>query len=252
VTPTVTSTVTPSITPSATPAPFAPNQISNLQYWFDAASGSSASSWTNYGLLGGSATQATATFQPAVKTNSVFGSWTGKTMNFVNRDNMSAIGVSYTNYSSSTIFNVMKINSRAAGGTGTMIGWRIWDNGNFSGINNQMLTSAQATPSPISNFTGAYSGATFSGNVGNPLLMSVIYNGNTSQVIELNDTVLTNITGGTNYLSGNTIVFGTNVGVDNANNFEVAEHIVYNKVLTDTEFTQVENYLKTKYQYSSW
>jgi hypothetical protein len=28
--------------------------------------------------------------------------------------------------------------------------------------------------------------------------------------------------------------------------------IVYNKVLSPTEFSQVETYLKTKYQYSSW
>jgi hypothetical protein len=161
--------------------------------------------------------------------------------------------VSNTNYSSSTIFNVMKINSRGLGSGSTMVGWRMWQGGNFSAINNQMLTSAIISPSVSdSNFTGAYSGASFSGNVGNPLLMSVIYDGNTSQTIELNDTVLTNYTGGTNYLSGNTIVFGTNSGVDNNNNFEIAEHIVYNKVLTPTEFLQVENYLKTKYQYSSW
>jgi hypothetical protein len=200
--------------------------------------------------LGGSVTQATAIFQPTKRTNTVFGTWTGTTMIFANRDNMTGT-VSNTNYSSSTIFNVMRINVKQNGPIGSMVGWRIWQGGDFSKINNQMLTSSDSTPN-LAVTTGAFSGSSFSGNVGNPLLLSIIYNGNTSQTVELNDVVLTNSSGGTNYLSGNTIVFGTNVGVDNNNNFEIAEHIVYNKVLTPTEFLQVENYLKTKYQYSSW
>jgi hypothetical protein len=200
--------------------------------------------------LGGSVTQATATFQPTKRTNTVFGTWTGTTMIFANRDNMTGT-VANTNYSSSTIFNVMRINSKQNGFIGTMVGWRQWQGGDFAKINNQMLTSSDSTPN-LANTTGPYSGTSFSGNVGNPLLISVIYNGNISQTVELNDVVLANINGGTNYLSGNTIVFGTNGGVDNNNNFEIAEHIVYNKVLTPTEFSQVETYLKTKYQYSSW
>jgi hypothetical protein len=200
--------------------------------------------------LGGSVTQATAAFQPTKRTNTVFGTWTGTTMIFANRDVMTGT-VANTNYSSSTIFNVMRINAKQNGFIGNMVGWRIWQGGDFSKINNQILTSSDSTPN-LAVSTGAFSGNSFSGNVGNPLLISVVYNGNTSQTFELNDVVLTNVSGGTNYLSGNTIQFGTNGGIDNNNNFEIAEHIVYNKVLSPTEFLQVENYLKTKYQYSSW
>ena len=253
ITPTITSTITPtpSITPSSTPAPFSPNQISNLQYWFDAVSGSSVSSWTNYGLLGGSITQANATFQPEKKTNTVFGSWTGTTMKFVNRDNFAGTFTN-VNFSASTLFSVFRQVTRNS--SGDIIGYRIWDGS--ANVFQQWL-SKQSSPNGT-GFNLPFSGVSYgTTDLLTPTLLSIETSGLTQGTafidMEINDaTQVMTYSASTAYLSGNTLAIGGNSGFNGTNDVEFAEFIVYNKVLNPTEFLQVEDYLKTKYQYSSW
>ena len=257
-TPTITKTVTPTRTssptptPSSTPPPFSPISISNLQYWFDASSGSSVSSWTNYGSLGGNISQGDSTLQPEVKTDSFMGAWTGTTMRFLNRDRMTGTFAN-VNFSAATQFLVYKQVSRAT--FGDIIGYRIWDGS--SNIFSQWLSR---TSTPVgAGFYYPFSGYTMSGNtlVGSPTLISAKTSGVTQGTafidMEINDTTqVMNTTGSTAYLSGNTFVVGGVTTFGGTNDVEFAELIVYNKVLNPTEFLQVENYLKNKYQYNTW
>jgi hypothetical protein len=251
-TPTITPTITLTISPSSTPGPFNPGRISNLQYWFDASSGSSVSTWTNYGLLGGNVSQTDSLFQPEVKTNSTMGAWTGTTMRFFNRDNMFGT-TSNVNYSSSTMFVVFKQVLRAT--FGDVIGYRVWDN--TSNIFQQWLSRTSA---PVgTGFNLPFSGVSYPDPtlLDTPNLISIKTSGvtlGTSFVsMDINDIpqVMTSSTG-TGYLSGNTIQFGGNTGFNNQNDVEFAEFLLYNKVLNNSEFQLVEDYLKTKYQYSTW
>lgn len=252
-TPTQTSTVTPtpSITPSATPAPFEPNQISNLQFWFMGNSGATSSSWTNYGLLGGSVTQGTLGNQPVVKTNTVFGTWTGTSMNFLSTDFMTGTFTN-TNYSSSTIYCVYRQPTIA--NAGDPIAWRLWNTTTVA-YQHQSRTS-----SPANGIAWAYlfQGTAITGStyVNIPILSKIIASGTTSATsfgnLFLNENLIANgYTGATAPISATTVQFGSNT-FNTFINTEIAELVVYNKNLSSSEQTQVENYLKTKYQYSSW
>jgi hypothetical protein len=257
-TPTITKTVTPTRTssptptPSSTPPPFSPISISNLQYWFDASSGSSVSSWTNYGSLGGNISQGDSTLQPEVKTDSFMGAWTGTTMRFLNRDRMTGTFAN-VNFSAATQFLVFKQVSR--GTFGDIIGYRIWD-----GSSNVFSQWLSRTSTPIGNaFNLPFSGISLSNTalVGSPSLISIETSGLTqgSALIdmEINDvTQVMTYSASTAYLSGNTFVVGGVTTFGGTNDVEFAELIVYNKVLNPTEFLQVENYLKNKYQYNTW
>jgi hypothetical protein len=251
-TPTVTPTITLTMTPSPTSGPFNPSRISNLQYWFDASSGASVSSWTNYGLLGGSITQSASTLQPEVKTDSFMGAWTGTTMRFVNSDRMTGTFAN-VNFSASTQFLVFKQVSRAT--FGDIIGYRIWDGS--SNIFSQWLSR---TSTPIGNaFNLPFSGISLSNTalVGSPSLISIETSGTTQGTalidMEINDvTQVMTYSASTAYLSGNTFIVGGVTATNGTNDVEFAELIVYNKVLTPSEFLEVENYLKTKYDYPTW
>jgi hypothetical protein len=257
-TPTITKTITPTLTssptptPSSTPPPFSPISISNLQYWFDASSGSSVSSWTNYGSLGGNISQGDSTLQPEVKTDSFMGAWTGTTMRFLNRDRMTGTFAN-VNFSASTQFLVFKQVSRAT--FGDIIGYRIWD-----GSSNVFSQWLSRTSTPIGNaFNLPFSGISLSNTalVGSPSLISIETSGTTQGTalidMEINDvTQVMTYSASTAYLSGNTFVVGGVTTFGGTNDVEFAELIVYNKVLNPTEFLQVENYLKTKYESSSW
>jgi hypothetical protein len=63
-------------------------------------------------------------------------------------------------------------------------------------------------------------------------------------------------TGTKTALGGSTIVttqqFGIDPGSPSGQNIQVFEFLAYNRKLNETEFNNVVNYLKTKYQYSTW
>jgi hypothetical protein len=180
------------------------------------------------------------------------GAWTGTTMRFFNRDNMFGT-TSNVNYSSSTMFVVFKQVLRAT--FGDVIGYRVWDNS--SNIFQQWLSRTSA---PVgTGFNLPFSGVSYPDPtlLDTPNLISIKTSGvtlGTSFIsMDINDIpqVMTSSTG-TGYLSGNTIQFGGNTGFNNQNDVEFAEFLLYNKVLNNSEFQLVEDYLKTKYEYLTW
>jgi hypothetical protein len=246
---TTTNTPTPTNTPSKTPPPFVPSSLSNLQYWFDATSGLTydifynVSNWTNYGLLGSTVNQGTVSRQPKLSLSSTLGSYTGYAVGFTNRAYMSATFGS-ANYSSSTVFSVMKINGTSGAGwsidifdTGTnnySWSWQSYDTGSTSIVRKTpgSSTSPSRTKAPLLLATSGTSSSFFTASFNDALGTSgtSIYTGTTATQFE----------------------FGYEPGINTSTNIEVFEYIVYNRVLTSTEYANVMNYLKTKYQYNTW
>ena len=236
-TPTATIGLTPTPTPSATPAPFNPLALGNLQLWFLSTSGATSSSWTNLGLLGGSANQGNPSFQPTIITDTL-GSFTGTAVNYFANDNQ-GIGFTLTNYSASTIFAVMKFNafdSNNQNWTSNLVG---------SGVCAIITTNSPGllkNPDIIESPFGSQLG---------PLLMASSGQSNSFLSVSFNDSLGSSIgsfTGVDDASSFNIGSAGTNVDNDTS----VFELMIYNKVLTSSEYAQVVNYLKTKYQYNTW
>jgi hypothetical protein len=149
-----------------------------------------------------------------------------------------------TNYSSSTVFSVVKINSTdatgwsidlySAGANNSSWVWQSRNTGQTSIVykNPGTSTSPNRTISPLllgtSGTTGSFFTASFNDVLG---------------------------TSGTTTFTGTTATlfdFGYDPGSSTSTNIEVYEQLVYNRVLTSTEYGNVMNYLKTKYQYNTW
>lgn len=232
-TPTNTTTTTP--TPSSTPAPFSPSGLTNLQFWFMSNSGSSVSSWTNYGLLGSNVSQGTASKQPQILTGRTLGSYTGTSVYFGDNDFMTNAGFSSTNFSASSIFSVTKGGDTVP----PQPGWAIVLSGT-SGIVWDYQQNGQITRKRPGSYT-------FSGSPG-PLLLCT--SGNTTGYTgSFNDFIPTSAT--TTYTAST--VTRLDFGYDGTNgNVEIFEFIAYDRVLTTSEYDDVVDYLKTKYQYNTW
>ena len=244
-TPTITNTQTPTNTGSPTPTPSATPSIpiSDLQHWYISTNSVSVSSWTNLGLLGGSLS-ASVPNQPALITSSL-GSYSGQAVEFTGSDEMGG-SFSSTSYSGLTSFAVVK-----------------WKNaGTYAGIYNGAFTSQNDDTGANNQFVPTYQ------NASNPYL-SV---GNSNSISQLpmiysisgtpgqwearydakssNFTTSLNVSAATPSASSMTIA----VAPDGATqpNLTVFEYIVYNRKLSAGEYTQVINYLKSKYNYASW
>jgi hypothetical protein len=235
-TPTTTPTLTP--TPSSTPPPpLDPLSLGNLQHWYLSTSGATASSWTNLGLLGGSVSQGNPAEQPSIITETL-GSFTGTAVNYINGDRMVG-GFTRTDFSSSTIFWIAKINS-----VDIARGWGIVMGDSISGIN----TGIQTFPLQISrdpNFNEAPA-------LGKPELL-LAASGTTGSFFNatFND-LLPNDTGAfTGGDFSDVLNIGDNQG-QTTSDISIFEFLVYNRLLTNSEYLQVVNYLKTKYQYNTW
>ena len=233
----LTPTPTQTQTPSATPAPFNPLSLGNLQLWFLSTSGATSSSWSNLGLLGGSANQGNPSFQPTIITDTL-GSFTGTAVNYFANDNQ-GIGFTSTNYSASTIFAVMKFNafdSNNQNWTSNLVG---------SGVCAIITTNSPGllkNPDIIASPFGSQLG---------PLLMASSGQSNSFLSVSFNDSLGSSIgsfTGVDDAVSFNIGSSGTNVDNDTS----VFELMIYNKTLSSSEYAQVVNYLKTKYQYNTW
>jgi uncharacterized delta-60 repeat protein len=233
-TPTPTNTPTPSSTP---PPPFDPLSLGNLQHWYLSTSGATASSWTNSGLLGGSINQGNAAEQPSVITETL-GSFTGTAVNYINGQRQSG-GFTNTNFSSTTIFFVAKLNS-----VDTARGWSIILGSSSTGLSSAIQTfPLQIAKNP--NFNEAPP-------LGKPELL-ISASGTTGSFFEatFNDLQPQDI--GPN--SGGDFSNFLNVGDNQAqttSDISIFEYMIYNRVLTSSESAQVVNYLKSKYQYNSW
>lgn len=239
-TPTNTGTLTPTPTPSSTPPPFSPSSLTDLQHWYLSTSGASVSSWTNYGLLGGSITQGTGSLQPSIASETL-GSYTGQSVYYASRDNMSGTFTS-ANYSSSTVFAVMKIFNTDANG------WAIQvrSAGNTSWFWQSRNT---ATTSRVEKNPGSYISPT---RVIQPLLLATSGTSSSFFTASFNDVIPTS---GSTSQSGTTatqLLFGEDPGTSSSTQISMFEFIVYNRVLTTSEYANVMSYLKTKYQYNTW
>jgi hypothetical protein len=241
-TPTNTATGTPTPTPSSTPPPFSPSGLTNLQLWFLSTSGASVSSWTNYGLLGGSVSQAVGSRQPQIITGTL-GSYTGQTVQYTDRDYMQGT-FSSTNYSSSTVFAVMKVNNTDPNG---------WSIDLYSAGANNTSWQWQSRVSANTSITRKNPGSSTSANrTINPLLLATSGTTGSFFTASFNDVLGTS--GTTTYIGTTATLFdfGYDPGTSTSTNIEVYEQLVYNRVLTSGEYAQVINYLKTKYQYNTW
>ena len=238
-TPTPTNTETPTPTPSATPS----IPTSNLQQWYISTDSVSVSSWTNLGLLGGSLT-ASVPNQPALITSSL-GSYSGQAVEFTGSDEMGG-SFSSTSYSGLTSFAVVK-----------------WKNaGTYAGIYNGAFTSQNDDTGANNQFVPTYQNSSNPylsvGNSNNISELPMIYSisGTPGQWDARYDAKSHNITATLNVSAATPSAVSMTIAVapDGATqpNLTVFEYIVYNRKLSDGEYTQVMNYLKTKYNYASW
>ena len=149
-----------------------------------------------------------------------------------------------TNYSSSTVFSVMKVN-----GTDPQ-GWSVYLYS--TGLNNfswEWQSRAAATTSVARKNPGS---STSAARTIAPLLLATSGTTGSFFTASFNDVLGTS---GTTTYTGTTATlfdFGYEPGISTSTNIEVYEQLVYNRVLTATEYGNVINYLKTKYQYNTW
>jgi uncharacterized delta-60 repeat protein len=220
-----------------------PANVSGLRYWFKSDNSATVSSWTNFGTLGGSVTQGTGANQPAIVTNATLGTYVGPSVSFVGRDWMAGTFTS-ANYTASTVFSVVKINATDANG------WNIGLSG--SGVNNRVWewqSRDTATTSVARNQAGSSVSPT---RTKDPLLLVTSGESGSYFTATFNDALGTSGSSTYTGVTATLFNFGYDPGVSSTTNIEVFEQLVYNRVLTSTEVNQVINYLKTKYQYSSW
>lgn len=241
VSPTVSPTVTTSPTPSSTPPAFSPSGVTNLQHWYISNSGATVSSWTNYGLLGGSATQSVAANQAQIVTGATLGSYTGQAVQFDNCRDFYSANTSSISTSAHTSYLVYKPFSTS------ILGWAI-----------QTKTGSTNTWY-YQNYYNANSGITAS-NVGsyitnrNTAAQLIISSGNSSSITASRNDVLgiSSATIASSATTANFLEFGYDAGATISQGIQVFEWIFYNKELSALEHSNVISYLKTKYQYGTW
>jgi hypothetical protein len=248
-TPTITNTQTTTVspTPSSTPPPFSPSGLTDLQFWFMSSSGSSASSWTNYGSLGGTVVQSVGAFQPQVLTGQTLGSFTGTSMRFANRDFMTGSTTS-TSFSAETIFAVVKRTSPLSQGWAitmynnlnptSFTGNYVWYYQSYQFPENLSLVNAKPTIVRMPFTTNVLLTSS-----GDGAFLSATTNGS------FTNSATSTLTGSTNVVR---LDFGYDPSSDLGQIHDVFEFIAYNRLLSASEYNNVMNYLKTKYQYSTW
>jgi hypothetical protein len=242
ITPSITSsptnTVTP--TPSSTPTVFSPSGVTNLQLWFMSNSGATTSSWTNYGLLGGSATQSVAIQQPSIESGITLGTgFTGTAVRFVKPSIGYTGSTSNTSVTAHTQYMVYKPV------TPTPAGWYI---SLASGTSYSFGYGQTSSASSVANYKGTINFSPI--NTASLLISS----GNSSNMYgTINGSFSTSGTSGS--YTGTTLsrYLISSDGPDNyTQNVYMFEWLYYNRELTTTEHNNVVNYLKTKYVYSGW
>ena len=230
----------PTPTPSATPAPVIP--VSNLQHWYVSTDGPSVSSWTNRGLLGNAITNVDVATQPQLLTSSL-GSYSGQAYEFLNQDDLFG-SFNPVTYSGLTTFMVAKWLSNNTSG---VYGGSFTETNELFGGNQVYTTTYGAT--------SALSLANSNAVAGQPLIYSVSGTpGVFNAVYDIKSNVFT-IPLNSPQPTPAPIEF---LQIESASvsspvvNLTIFEYIVYNRVLSASEYLQVINYLKTKYNYASW
>jgi hypothetical protein len=251
-TPTSTSTPTPTVTqtptqtgsptPSATPPPFSPSGLTDLQQWYLSTDGASVSQWDNKGLLGGFVSQGTGSLQPQI-VSSTLGSFSGDSVQYQGRDFMSG-GFTSTNYSSSTVFAVMKIVQTDGNGWSIDLSSAGTNNNAWSWQSRNTSTTSIARKNPGSSTSPT--------RIIQPLLLASSGTSGSFFTASYNDSIGTSGTTTLTGTSATNLAFGYDPGTSSSTNIEMFEFIVYNRVLTTIEHDNVINYLKTKYEYNTW
>jgi hypothetical protein len=239
-TPTITPTTTPTLTPtpsSTPPPPFNPLSLGNLQHWYLSTSGATAASWTNLGLLGGALTQGDPLLRPSIITDTL-GSFSGLAVNYTNSDNQFS-SFPLENYSGGTIFKVMKRNTTGTGNWTSTLG------GSFGGV---MLFGTN--PLEIQKDPTAYQ-AEPAIPVGDPILITASGESPTFFTAAFNDAISPFPAPVSRPDLSDFLGIGDNTG-QTGNDTSIFEFLIYNRLLNSSEYAQVVNYLKTKYQYSTW
>ena len=241
ITPSVSPTVTTSPTPSSTPPVFSPSGVTNLQLWYMSNSGATVSSWTNYGLLGGSATQSVAANQAQIISNGTLGSYTGQTVQFDNARDFYSANTSSLSTSAHTSYLVYKpIQSAPAGWA---LGLRTTTNYAWY-YQNWQSTNSGITASNVGSYIT-------NRNTASQLIVS---SGNSSSITATRNDVLgiSSATIASSATTSNILELGYDAGITNTQTIQVFEWIFYNKELSASEHSNVISYLKTKYQYGTW
>jgi hypothetical protein len=237
-TPTQTSTGTPTPTPSSTPL----IPTSNLQHWYVSTENATVSSWGNKGLLGTGLTNSDVATQPQLVTSSL-GSYSGQAYEFLNQDDLFGT-FSATTYTGLTTFMVAKWLSNNTSG---VYGGAFTETNELFGGNNRYLTTYVGTASLSAGDSNSVAGQ--------PLIYSV---SGTPGVFSASYDIKSNVFTTSLNSSGATPAAVSFLQIESASvsspvvNLTIFEYIVYNRKLTSTEFADVINYLKTKYNYASW
>ena len=234
-TPTATATSTPTPTPSSTPLV----PTSNLQHWYVSTENATVSSWGNKGLLGSAMTNASAPTQPQLITSSL-GSYSGQAYEFTAGEGLYG-GYASITYTGLTTFMVAK-----------------WSNNSArSGVYGGLFTQTNEVFGGNQRFLTTYGGSVdlSHGNSNTVSTKPLIYSmSGTPGVWTASYDVKSNVF--TTTLNSAVAATSTaNLAIEcgtGTPNITVFEYIVYNRRLTSTEYAQVINYLKSKYNYASW
>ena len=220
---------------------FIPTDISGLTAWFDAddsgtiiESGNSISQWNDKSGNGNNVTQATSSNQPLTNTNTINGK------NVITFDGLNdylkrATWTGGVIAQPNTAFVVFKFDINAA---------RTIFDGSSSGTERHIIRTASS--STISIWAGAVTVLTSSdvGSLAVPRLITAVYN-STSSEIYMEGTL--EKTGDSGSFSMQGISLGSNWDVALPFDGDIAEVIIYNKLLNTTERQQAEAYLTTKW-----
>jgi len=240
ITPTSTLTPTPTPTPSATPAPFSPDDLSNLTYWWDSEFGVSESggnvvSWTDKV----SSRVATPTDLSAFVNNTTLqNGYSGMTLldGFTDSMTFSSAG----NMTAYTGFFVVKYYKNDVGGAVYLIGQ---DTFNGWGVG---IGGSPSTPfifDADDGITLAASANTFSTGI----TYSMTYcKDNTEGFIRQDGVEIARNSGWNSGLSVDRLFENTNAGFRYFNG-TMWEIVIYDRKLNSSEILQVENYLSNKY-----
>lgn len=241
---TPTNTASPTPTPTSTSTIFTPSGITDLQLWFISNSGSSVSSWTNYGLLGGNAVQLVVAQQPTIASGVSLGTgFTGTAIQFTKPSIGYTGSTSSTSVSAHTQYMVYKpVNATAAG----------WYVQLFSGSSNSFAYGITTGITPVNNVQSNKGTISFSTALTTAALL--ISSGNSTNLYgTINGSFTTS--GASGFATGTTLnqyTINSNGPNNYTGNVYMFEWLYYNRQLTTTEHDNVVNYLKTKYVYSGW
>jgi hypothetical protein len=200
------------------------------------------SSWGNKGLLGSGITNSDVASQPQLVTSSL-GSYSGQAYEFLNQDDLFG-SFSAITYTGLTTFMVAKWLSNNTSG---VYGGSFTETNELIGGNNRYATTYGGTVSLSAGNSNSVAGQ--------PLIYSV---SGTPGVFNASYDIKSNVFTTSLNSSGATPAATTYLQIESITtsspvvNLTMFKYIVYNRTLTSTEYAQVINYLKTKYNYASW